>query len=221
MVCSRTTANALILLAVLVLLSACASVSGSGDYNRTYDFSAIERTAVVSVDGIGGDAARDQIASMYNQALLGLGYSPIERSQIDQVLEEQDFSRSQVTTASGAAEVGRILNVDSVVLVNLPAFGETMSMSAQMVDVTDGTILWSASGTARTGADMTRRAGQLLGAIGGGILGAEIGDDSTGAVVGGVGGAVGGDIIGEALSKQRQEQAAVLIDRLTLTLPAR
>jgi len=221
MVCSRTTANALILLAVLVLLSACASVSGSGDYNRTYDFSAIERTAVVSVDGIGGDAARDQIASMYNQALLGLGYSPIERSQIDQVLEEQDFSRSQVTTASGAAEVGRILNVDSVVLVNLPEFGETMSMSAQMVDVTDGTILWSASGTARTGADMTRRAGQLLGAIGGGILGAEIGDDSTGAVVGGVGGAVGGDIVGEALSKQRQEQAAVLIDRLTLTLPAR
>jgi len=221
MVCSRTTANALILLAVLVLLSACASVSGSGDYNRTYDFSAIERTAVVSVDGIGGDAARDQIASMYNQALLGLGYSPIERSQIDQVLEEQDFARSQVTTASGAAEVGRILNVDSVVLVNLPEFGETMSMSAQMVDVTDGTILWSASGTARTGADMTRRAGQLLGAIGGGILGAEIGDDSTGAVVGGVGGAVGGDIVGEALSKQRQEQAAVLIDRLTLTLPAR
>ncbi len=221
MVCSRTTANALILLAVLVLLSACASVSGSGDYNRSYDFSAIERTAVVSVDGIGGDAARDQIASMYNQALLGLGYSPIERSQIDQILEEQDFSRSQVTTASGAAEVGRILNVDSVVLVNLPEFGETMSMSAQMVDVTDGTILWSASGTARTGADMTRRAGQLLGAIGGGILGAEIGDDSTGAVVGGVGGAVGGDIVGEALSKQRQEQAAVLIDRLTLTLPAR
>ena len=90
-----------------------------------------------------------------------------------------------------------------------------------MVDVTNGTILWSASGTARTGADMTRRAGQLLGAIGGGILGAEIGDDSTGAVVGGVGGAVGGDIVGEALSKQRQEQAAVLIDRLTLTLPAR
>ena len=221
MVCSRTTANALILLAVLVLLSACASVSGSGDYNRSYDFSAIERTAVVSVDGIGGDAARDQIASMYNQALLGLGYSPIERSQIDQVLEEQDFSRSQVTAASGAAEVGRILNVDSVVLVNMPEFGETMSMSAQMVDVTNGTILWSASGTARTGADMTRRAGQLLGAIGGGILGAEIGDDSTGAVVGGVGGAVGGDMVGEALSKQRQEQAAVLIDRLTLTLPAR
>ena len=211
-----------LLIALLALMvTACASVSGSGQYNQTYDFSSIERTAVVSVEGIGGDAARDQIASMFNQALLGLGYSPIERSQINAVLEEQDFSRSAVTSASGAAQAGRILNVDSVVLVNLPEFGDNMSMSAQMIDVEDGTILWSASGSARTGADMTRRAGQLLGAIGGGIIGAEVGGDSTGAVVGGVGGAVGGDILGDRLSKQRQEQAAVLVDQLTQSLPMR
>mgnify|MGYP000703922119 CR=1 FL=1 len=212
----------ILLIALLAMMvTACASVSGSGQYNQTYDFSSIERTAVVSVEGIGGDAARDQIASMFNQALLGLGYSPIERSQINAVLEEQDFSRSAVTSASGAAQAGRILNVDSVVLVNLPEFGDNMSMSAQMIDVEDGTILWSASGSARTGADMTRRAGQLLGAIGGGIIGAEVGGDSTGAVVGGVGGAVGGDILGDRLSKQRQEQAAVLVDQLTQSLPMR
>lgn len=212
----------ILLIALLALMvTACASVSGTGQFNQTYDFSSIERTAVVSVEGIGGDAARDQIASMFNQALLGLGYSPIERSQINAVLEEQDFSRSAVTSASGAAQAGRILNVDSVVLVNLPEFGDNMSMSAQMIDVEDGTILWSASGSARTGADMTRRAGQLLGAIGGGIIGAEVGGDSTGAVVGGVGGAVGGDILGDRLSKQRQEQAAVLVDQLTQSLPMR
>ena len=207
-------------MALALLVSACASVSGSGEYNRSFDFASIERTAVISVEGIGGQAARDQIASMFNQALLGLGYSPIERSQINEVLEEQDFSRSQVTTAAGAARAGEVLNVDSVVLVNIPEFGDDMSMSAQMVDVQDGTILWSASGSARTGADMTRRAGQLLGAIGGGIIGAEVGDD-TGAVVGGVGGAVGGGIAADTLSKQRQEQTAVLIDRLTQSLPMR
>lgn len=214
--------SALVLLLTISLVG-CASVSGSGEYNRTYDFSSIERTAVISVAGVGGQtAARDQIASMFNQALLGRGYSPIERSQINAVLDEQDFSRSQLTRASGAAEAGQVLNVDSVVLITLPAFGDDMSMSAQMVDVEDGTILWSASGSARTGAAMTRRAGQLLGAIGGGILGAEVGDDgSTGAVVGGVGGAVGGGIIGDALSKQRQEQAAVLVDQLTRSLPER
>ncbi len=208
-------------LLLALVITACASVSGSGQYNQTYDFNLIERTAVVSVEGIGGDAARDQIASMFNQALLGLGFSPIERSQINAVLEEQDFSRSAVTSASGAAQAGRILNVDSVILINLPEFGDTMSMSAQMIDVEDGTILWSASGSARTGADMTRRAGMLLGAIGGGIIGAEVGGDSTGTVVGGVGGAMGGDILGEALSRQRQEQAAVLIDQLTQSLPMR
>jgi len=218
----RHTLSALVLLLTISLVG-CASVSGSGEHNRTYDFSSIERTAVISVAGVGSQtAARDQIASMFNQALLGRGYSPIERSQINAVLDEQDFSRSELTRASGAARAGQVLNVDSVVLITLPAFGDDMSMSAQMVDVEDGTILWSASGSARTGAAMTRRAGQLLGAIGGGILGAEVGDNgSTGAVVGGVGGAVGGDIIGDALSKQRQEQAAVLVDQLTRSLPQR
>ena len=206
--------------AMALVVSACASVSGSGEYNRSFDFSSIQRTAVVSVEGVGGQAARDQIASMFNQALLRHGYSPIERSQINAVLEEQDFSRSQITTASGAARAGQVLNVDSVVLVNIPEFGDDMSMSAQMVDVEDGTILWSASGSARTGANMTRRAGQLLGAIGGGIIGAEVGDD-TGAIVGGVGGAVGGGIAADALSKQRQEQTAILIDQLTQSLPMR
>jgi hypothetical protein len=32
-------------LALALLLTACASVSGSGEYNRAYDFSAIQRTA--------------------------------------------------------------------------------------------------------------------------------------------------------------------------------
>ncbi|RZU99381.1 hypothetical protein FPL09_05880 [Spiribacter vilamensis] len=211
-----------ILVAIALLIAGCASVSGSGEYNRSYDFNTVERTAVISVDGIGGQAARDQVASMFNQALLGRGYSPIERSQIKAVLTEQDFSRSDVTTASGAARAGQILNVDSVILVNVPEFGDDMSMSAQMVDVNDGTILWSASGSARSGANMSRRAGQILGAIGGGIIGAEVGSDSgTGAIVGGVGGAVGGDVIGNALSTRRQEQTAVLVDQLTRSLPTR
>jgi len=222
MLISRRLPSLGLLITLIALVAGCASVSGSGEYNRSYDFSTIERTAVVSVDGIGGQAARDQVASMFNQAMLGRGYSPVERSQIKEVLSEQDFSRSDVTSASGAARAGEILNVDSVMLVNVPEFGDDMSMSAQMVDVQNGTILWSASGSARSGADMTRRAGQILGAIGGGIIGAEVGSNGgTGAIVGGVGGAVGGGIAGDALSKQRQEQTAVLVDQLTQSLPTR
>ena len=219
----RPTANLkllAVLLMAIVLAVGCASVSGTGEYNRSYDFAGIERTAVVSVDGIGGQANRDQIAAMFNQALLGLGYSPVERSRINAVIEEQDFSRSQMTSADGAARAGRILNVDTVVLVSVPEFGDNMSMTAQMIDVEDGTIVWSASGNARTGANMTRRSGQLLGAVGGAIIGSEVGG-TTGGVAGGVGGAVGGGIAGDALSRQRQEQSAVLVDQLTRSLPTR
>ena len=219
----RPTANLKLLAGLLMAIAlavGCASVSGTGEFNRSYDFTSIERTAVVSVDGIGGQANRDQIAAMFNQALLGLGYSPVERGRINAVIEEQDFSRSQMTSADGAARAGRILNVDAVVLVSVPEFGDNMSMTAQMIDVEDGTIVWSASGNARTGANMTRRSGQLLGAVGGAIIGSEVGG-TTGGVAGGVGGAVGGGIAGDALSRQRQEQSAVLVDQLTRSLPTR
>lgn len=203
-----------------LLATACASVSGSGDYNRHYNFSSIERTAVVSVEGIGRDeVAQAQVAAMTNQALLGKGYSPIERNQIRKVIEEQELSRSQVTSSAGAAEVGRILNVDTVVLVNIPKYGEEMSMSMQMIDVEDGAILWSASGSADEGAG--GKAGAILGAIAGGAAGAAAGD-SGGAVLGGAAaGAGAGGLAGEGMTPERQEQSAALIEKLTETLPDR
>jgi uncharacterized protein YcfJ len=211
---------------LVVLLTAfmagCASTSGSGNYDQNYDFSSVKRVAVVAVEGASAmnrEAAQNQIASMFNQQLLGKGYSPVERSQVKAVMEEQKFAQSDVTRASGAAQMGKILNVDTAVILNVPKYGQVMEMSAKMVDVESARIIWSANGSAETGKGLNEKAGAVLGAVGGAVAGHQA-DHGAGAVVGGAAGAAGGSVAGEALTPQRQEQASKLVKKLSESLPS-
>lgn len=202
-----------------LLLAGCATTDVSGEHDRNYDFSSVERVAVIAVEGAGGsEAAQNQVAGMFNEALLRKGYSPVERSQIRELKAEQDFQHDDATTASGAAELGRILNVDTAIVVNVPDYGDSMSMSAQMIDVDDGAVVWSASGSGATRGGLSRRVGQLLGGTGGAVAGREAGG-TTGAVIGGASGALAGDIAGETMTPQQQEQAAELVIELSDNMP--
>lgn len=207
------------LLAVFMLLAGCASTSGSGAHDASYDFAGIDRVAVVGIDVAGGsEASENQFGIMFNQVLLRKGYSPVERQQINEIIAEQEFQNSDMTRTSNAVELGRILNVDAVVVINVPRYGEHMEMSVQMMDTESAAVVWSASGAAKTGGGLTGSAGSLLGGVTGAVAGSEA-EGTAGAVVGaGVGSAAGG-IAGKAMTPERQEQAAKLIDKLAESLP--
>lgn len=201
-----------------LLISGCATTSVSGDLHPRYDFSQIERVAVVAIEGAGGnEVAQNQIGMMFNQVLMRKGYSPVERSQIRSIMDEQDFQQTDVTTAHGAAQLGRILNVDAALIANVPEYTDKMSISVQMVDVEDASILWSASGSGAVRGGLTEQVGQFAGALGGAGAGSEAGG-TTGAVLGGVAGAFGGGLAGKALTPQQQEHAAKLIEEIGETL---
>lgn len=202
-------------------LSGCASTDASGDHLAGYDFSSIERVAVVSIEGAGGsEAAQNQVGAMFNQHLMRKGYRPIERVQVREVMDEQNFSQSDATSPSGAAELGRILNVDATLLVNVPEYEDDMSISVQMVDVSDAGIIWTASGNASTGAGLTDRVGALMGGVGGAAAGGSL-EGVPGGVIGAGVGAAGGGLAGKALTPHQQEQAAKLIEEIADTLPNR
>lgn len=207
------------LLAVLLLLAGCASTTGTGQTKAGYDFSQVERVGVVGVDGAGGggsEAAENQFAVMFNQVLMKKGYSPVERQQIREVIEEQELQNSDMTRAQNATAVGRILNLDAVVTINVPKYGETMEMSIQMMDPESAAVVWSASGNATTG--MGGETGALIGGVTGAAAGSEM-EGTAGAVAGGATGAAAGGLAGEKMSPQRREQAAKLMNELSETLP--
>jgi hypothetical protein len=184
---------------------------------KGYDFYQIDKIAVVDVIGpVGGEAAKNQIADMFVMELLKKGYSPIERSQVQVLLKEQKFQASNVTSAENMARAGEILNVPVVLFINVPKFREDMTISAKMVDVEDGSILWMGTGTGSA----NKTVGTIVGAAAGAIVGASV-TGSNDRVVGAIGGGVLGGAAGNLLTPQKEQKARDLIKKICETLPVR
>jgi hypothetical protein len=52
-------------------------------------------------------------------------------------------------TSEAAVQVGLILDVPAVFAIKIPHFGEEISITAQMINVEDGSTLWLASGSGK------------------------------------------------------------------------
>jgi len=203
----------ILLTGIIFIAGGCSS--GQGSFRAGYDFSSIDKIAIVEVTGyFKKEGVRNQIASFVEMELLQRGYAPVERARVQALLDEQEFQASEITTAADAVKAGQILNVPVVLMVDVPEFGEDINITAKMLDVKDGSILWVGSGTGRTGKILTT----ALAATAGAIAGAAVDSDNktTGAVIGGVlGGAAG-----YTLSPQAAEKVKKVIKKMCDTLPS-
>jgi outer membrane lipoprotein SlyB len=161
---------------------------------------------------------KNQISDFFVMELLKKGYTPVERRQVQALLKEHEFQASDVTSNEDAARAGRILNVPVVMLVNIQMYKEDMNMTAKMIDVEDGGIIWSGTGSGSTG----KTAATIVGAAAGAAAGAVVaGGETDDKVLGGVIGGVLGGVAGRALSPQQAEQVRKIIKKVCKDLPAR
>ena len=201
-----------VLAVALLLIGGCAS-SGESFVMAGFDFGRLDKVAIVEVSGaVQGDAAKNQIGDFFAMELLKKGYSPVERTQVQTLLKEQKFQAGDITSDEGVARAGQILNVPAVLLVNIPTYSDEMNMTAKMIDVEDGSILWIGSGSGRTGKTLST----IFGAAAGAAAGATVaGDDRSDKVLGGVVGGVLGGVAGRALSPQQAEQVQKIIKKVS------
>ena len=206
-------------LALLPVWLAVGCASGESVARPGFDFSAIEKVAIVDVTGaIGDEATKNAISNLFAAELMRHGYIPVERQRVQALLEEQDFQRSDLTSNEGAAAAGRILNVPAVMLIDVLSFNEQMAFSATMVLVEDAGMLWIGSGEGTTG----RTLSTIIGAVFGAGTGVALGGSDSGKIVGGVAGGVLGGAVGYALSPQQTKQARKIISKKVCKgMPAR
>ena len=203
------------LAAVVILTVGCST--GDSSFRSGYDFTQVDKIAVIDVVGnVGGESAKNQIADLFTLELLKKGYAPIERAQVQALPKEQRFQVSDITTTQGAASAGKILNVPTVLIINIPRFKEEISMTAKMVNVEDGSVLWMGSGSGTTGKTLST----LFGAAAGAGAGATVSGEND-QVLGGVVGGVLGGAAGRALSPQKAEKAKEIIKKICKKLPYR
>lgn len=201
-------------------VAGCASSEAESQAVAGYDFSGLNKIAIVEVTGrVYGEAVKNQISNLFTMALMKKGYTFIERKDVKAILKEQEFQASDLTTDIGAAKAGQILNVPAVMMIDIPTYkGEKMEMSAKLIDVENGTILWMGSGEGKTGKTLSTLVGAGLGAAAGAVL---AGGDSGDRVVGGVIGGVVGGVAGNALSPDQTKQVKKVVAKVVKDFPSR
>lgn len=139
------------LIIALVLIAGCQSQQESS-YRVGYDFSTVNKVAIVSVEGaVPSEVAKDEIADFFAIELLEQGYAPMGRAQVRANLAEQETEDEiiDLTTPEGAVAAGMLLDVPAVLTIRIPHFGDEISVTATMIDVSDGSILWLANGAGK------------------------------------------------------------------------
>jgi len=186
------TITAVALLTTLMLVGGCAS--DKSYVKAGFDFSALDKIAVIDVRGdINTDAARNQIADLFEAELIKKGYTPMERTQAQTLLKEQQLQALDLAGPRDAARAGLILNVPAVLVIDIPELGEEMTITAKMIDTETGGILWMADDSGGIGAKLAA----IL------RLGPAMPDPTS-----------------QGLSPQKASQAKTIIKKMCKTLPA-
>lgn len=137
------------LITAVLLVGGCSSSQKSSS-RIGYDFSGVDKVAVVSVEGaLRSEVAKDEIADFFAMELLQHGYAPIGRPQVRASLKDQEIDFANLSTTERAVEVGKLLDVPAVLAIDIPHFSEQISISGKMINVADGSILWLSSGTGK------------------------------------------------------------------------
>lgn len=101
-----------------------------------------QRCAVIEFKAGSGisQADVDGISAIFITYFHPVGYTMVERTQIDQVIEEQGLQRSRMTE-SQMVRIGQILNVSKIVVGDINVVLGQYNIDARVINVETGTIV--------------------------------------------------------------------------------
>ncbi|MGB7847053.1 MAG: CsgG/HfaB family protein [Candidatus Acidiferrum sp.] len=190
-----------------------------------FDYGTV-RTTVAQIFGSDQDVGKG-ISDLLVQKLVQDGkYSVIERTALDKILTEQNFSNSDRADSTTAAKIGKILGVDAIIIGSITQFGRddkhtnvggggyglgkfglggvgtskakaVVGVSARLVNTSTGEILVAVTGTGESTRSGTSLVGAGGGWTGGGGGGLDMGSSNF-----------GNTILGEAVHKAVDDTGA-------------
>jgi hypothetical protein len=147
------------LIFVLTIFVLCVSgcLSGSGSYQANYDFSNIDKIAVIAVEGqVQNENAKNQISNLFVMELLNKDYAPISLAQSKAKVQELiDMGEIAEPAQDAYLQMGQALKVPAVLIINIPYFEEEAFITAQLIDTkttdTGGSVLWMDQASGKSG----------------------------------------------------------------------
>lgn len=118
----RLLAVAIVLLAGTVMLNA---QEGRKKRVAIFDFEyGTVRSAVAGIFGSDVDVGKGISDLLVKHLVRDGSYSVIERKALDKILAEQNFSNSDRANPSSAAQIGKLLGVDAIIIGSITQFGQ-------------------------------------------------------------------------------------------------
>jgi hypothetical protein len=128
---------------ILMLCVGGCSILNRGSNYANYDLSGIDKIAIVAVTGqVENNEAKAQVADLFIIELLNKGYEPIRLAQSRSKIEAIAKSENLSISPDGYDQMGQILQVPAVLVINVPYIDEEISISAQIIDSKVGSVLW-------------------------------------------------------------------------------
>jgi curli biogenesis system outer membrane secretion channel CsgG len=110
---------------LLLCLGLCSSLAAQQKKRvavMNFDYATVQ-SYVASIFGADQDVGKGVSDLLVDRLVKGGVYSVIERSALDKVLSEQNFSNSDRANPASAAKIGKILGVDAIIIGSITQFG--------------------------------------------------------------------------------------------------
>ena len=199
------------------LLTGCAT--GKSYSHPGYSAEKIGKVAVVVHSEVLDDVQKREIGDLFSMEILNRGYIVIDRGNLDQLMTEVSFQNESGVTSEADKSKLAVKNIKTMMVVNVSEFGENMSMTAKMVNVNTGTLLWMGSGTGSKKSGLSTIGGAALGAVGGAAVANQVDNSGTSKAIGAVGGAALGGLAGKALEPEQANLVRKVIVKVTKNIP--
>ena len=104
---------------------------------------------IAVIDLIGNNVSDNEVKALSDRLRVELfntkHFKVVERSMMEEILEEQGLQQSGCTTTECIVEVGKLIGVEQIVGGSISKVGNTFSVSARIVSVETGNILHTAT----------------------------------------------------------------------------
>ena len=118
-------------------------LSTNETYQAKYNFGDLDKIAIVAVNGqVVNDAAKNQIADSFAMEILNKGYAPIQLAQVESNLNKMQELGEIMDVPQDAYQIGKLLKVPAILVINVPYLDEEIFISAQLIDANNGTVMW-------------------------------------------------------------------------------
>ena len=200
------------------ILTGCAT--GNSFVRPGHNFKETGRVAVLTNSSVLTDEQKKEIADLFSMEMLKRGYDVVDRANLDQIMTEVSFQNESGLTSSDGRSKLAVKNIKATVLVNVTEFGDKVSMTAKMVDVGTGSLLWMGEGTGSLKSGLGTLTGAVLGAAVGTAAGHQVKHSGSSRLAGAAAGGLVGGIAGKALEPEQANLVRKVINKVTEELPS-